>query len=135
MTSGPQVAIVLEGRSPSYAPGEVLTGEYRVETLNPAQIKAIELSILWFTEGKGDEDLGVHFFQRRSPEEDAVFDPRQCVPFSTVLPNSPLSYDGRIVKIRWCVRVRLFLPRGESLVQEELFQLGAVPSPEPVEVA
>jgi hypothetical protein len=56
------------------------------------------------------------------------------VQFSTRLPNSPLSYDGRIVKIRWCVRVRVFLPRGVELVEDELFQLGCVPRPEPVEV-
>ncbi|NIP85768.1 MAG: hypothetical protein GTO03_09485 [Planctomycetales bacterium] len=38
-----------------------------------------------------------------------------------------MSYDGLIVKIHWCVRLRLFLPRGRELVAEQPFQLGAVP--------
>jgi hypothetical protein len=127
--TGPLVTVRLDGRRHGYRPGEKLSGEYRVDTANPDAIKAIELSVLWHTEGKGDEDLGVHFFERVSAEEHPTFDPHQTFRFSTRLPNTPLSYDGRIVKIRWCVRVRVFLPRGETLVHEEPFQLGAVPAP------
>lgn len=131
--NGPLVTIRLDSRQRVYSPGETLSGEYTIEAFQPDQIRAVELSVLWFTEGKGDEDLGVHFFERRSQEEDMAFDPRQTVRFTTRLPNSPLSYDGRIVKVRWCVRVRVFLPRGAELVEDELFQLGCVPRPEPVE--
>jgi hypothetical protein len=131
---GPLITIRLEPRPRVYSPGDALSGEFTIESFQPDQIRAVEWSVLWFTEGKGDEDLGVHLFERRSTEEDLAFDPRQTVQFSTRLPNSPLSYDGRIVKIRWCVRVRVFLPRGVELVEDELFQLGCVPRPEPVEV-
>ena len=131
---GPVVSIRLEAHGRPYAPGDMLCGEYTIEAFQPDQIRAVELSVLWFTEGKGDEDLGVHHFQRRSLEEDAAFDPRQTVAFRTRLPNSPLSYDGRIVKIRWCARVRVFLPRGAEVVEDALFQLGCVPRPEPLEV-
>jgi hypothetical protein len=132
---GPLITLRLDAPNRIFSPGETLSGEYTIEAFQPDQIRAIELSVLWFTEGKGDEDLGVHFFQRRSSEEDAAFDPRQTVRFNTRLPNSPLSYDGRIVKVRWCVRVRVFLPRGTELVEDVLFQLGCVPRPEPVEAA
>jgi hypothetical protein len=47
--------------------------------------------------------------------------------FSTVLPASPLSYDGEIVKICWCVRLRLFLPQGQEALTEVPFRLGNVP--------
>jgi hypothetical protein len=47
--------------------------------------------------------------------------------FSTVLPASPLSYDGEIVKICWCVRLRIFLPQGQESLAEVPFRLGSVP--------
>ena len=46
--------------------------------------------------------------------------------FATVLPPSPLSYDGQIVKVCWCVRVRLFMPHAPEAVAEIPFQLGNV---------
>jgi hypothetical protein len=42
-----------------------------------------------------------------------------------------LSYDGQIVKIRWCVRVRVIFKRGRDLVAQKLFRLGNVPPPKP----
>ena len=36
-------------------------------------------------------------------------------------------HDGAIVKIRWCVRARVFLARARELSQDAPFQLGAVP--------
>jgi hypothetical protein len=70
----------------------------------------------------------VHFFKRI--EADQANDVRQPQAFSTRLPNSPLSYAGLIVKICWCVRVRVFLPRGKEVSLEVPFQLGAVPKPD-----
>ena len=46
--------------------------------------------------------------------------------FSTTLPASPLSYDGVIVKIRWCVRVRVFPRQGKEVVGELPFVLGEI---------
>jgi hypothetical protein len=47
--------------------------------------------------------------------------------FSTPLPQSPLSYEGRIVKVRWCVRVRLFFDGSRDFVSEHVFVLGRIP--------
>jgi hypothetical protein len=48
--------------------------------------------------------------------------------FETVLPNCPLSYDGLIVKVRWCVRVRAFLHRGgKEVFGQKVFRLGDIP--------
>ena len=80
--------------------------------------------MLWHTEGKGDEDLGVHFFDRRAADHDS--DLRGPATLSVPLPNSPLSYDGVVVKIHWSVRVRAFLrtePRRRSLIEEAPFRL------------
>jgi hypothetical protein len=89
----------------------------------------MELSVLWYTEGKGDEDLAVHFFDRRSNSDGEMVDLRKPQRFATTLPSSPLSYEGVILKICWCVRVRLFPERGKELVAEVPFQLGRVPRP------
>ena len=123
--NGSSVTIVLHGNGRVYRPGETLSGEYRLESLNPGDVKAVEVSVLWYTEGKGDEDLAVHEFWRFSVEDGDWIDPRRPARFETALPNSPLSYDGQIVKIRWCVRVRAFLQRGKDLVGQKGFRLGA----------
>jgi hypothetical protein len=47
--------------------------------------------------------------------------------FSTPLPQSPLTYEGVIVKVRWCVRVRLFFEPSRDFVSEHVFALGRIP--------
>jgi hypothetical protein len=125
--SDPRITISLSSSQRTYAPGETLAGEFTVYDLTSDEIKAMELSLLWYTEGKGEEELGVHYFERILPGSVAGFDPQIPRPFTAKLPNSPLSYDGVIVNIRWCVRVRLFLARGREILAERSFQLGTVP--------
>jgi hypothetical protein len=122
----PSIRIRFDGNGRIYQPGEVISGEYYLEAVPLEEIRAIEVSVLWYTEGKGDEDLAVHDFRRLSPEDEGWVDPRRPGRFSAVLPNSPLSYQGAIVKIRWCVRVRVFLGRGKEVLGEKPFQLGGV---------
>lgn len=125
----PLVRIRLDGNGRVYRPGEGLSGEYRSEGIAPEEIKAVEISVLWHTEGKGDEDLAVHDFRRLSVESGDRIDLQRPGRFSTVLPNSPLSYRGVIVKIHWCVRVRVFLARGREVLGEVPFRLGEVLPP------
>jgi hypothetical protein len=127
MKDEPAVIIRLEGNGRNYLPGESLAGEYAFEDLPADQIKALEVSVLWYTEGKGDEDMAMHKFWRTDLENAALFDPLQPTRFETVLPNSPLSYDGQIVKLRWCVRVRAFLHRGKEVFGQKEFRLGEIP--------
>ena len=126
--TGPRIVIRLDENGRIYQPGDRLAGEYRMLAIDRDEIKALEISVLRFTEGKGDEDLAVHDFRRLSAEDGDWIDPRRPGRFSTTLPNSPLSYDGRIVKVRWCVRVRAFLKRGREVVGQRLFRLGDVPA-------
>ena len=120
------VRILLDGNRRAYQPGEMLAGEYRLESLKQTEPTAVEISVLWHTEGQGDEDLAVHFFERISAADQPGVDLRRPRRFSTQLPLSPLSYQGEIVKIRWCVRVRVFLSRGKELLAEAPFQLGSI---------
>lgn len=123
----PTIAIKLDGHPRIYRPGEMLSGLYQWRIDAPAAPARVEVSVLWHTEGKGDEDFAVHFFDAFEPS-DAPSEAHRRARFATQLPNSPLSYDGAILKIRWCVRVRLFLKDGRELLAEKEFQLGNIPS-------
>jgi hypothetical protein len=126
--SEPTLVIRLGGDGRFHRPGETLSGEYWVESLDASAVKAVEASVLWHTEGKGDEDMAVAAFWRRDAEDGRPIDTGRPERFSTTLPDSPLSYEGQIVKVRWCVRVRVFLHRGKEVVGEKVFQLGEVPA-------
>ncbi len=126
--SDPRVTLKLAEHDGLYRPGDTISGEFAIHALRPHDAKAVELSVLWYTIGQGEEDLAVHHFERLAFEEGDVVDLRSPQPFQTELPNSPLSYDGLLVKVCWCVRVRLFLPHGKQVVVEQPFQLGAVPA-------
>jgi hypothetical protein len=126
----PLISLVLQRRERVFAPGDELTAEYQIDAVDPADIRAIEVSVLWHTEGKGEEDIGVHFFQRLSAEEEDNYRNLHLLRrFATTLPNSPLSYEGINLKIRWTARLRLFMPQGKEFVSDVPFQLGDVPSP------
>ena len=124
----PTVTVRFDGNGRAYQPGETLSGQYRLESIRREDVKAVEVSVLWHTDGKGDEDLAIHDFRRLSAEDGDWIDPRYPGRFSTVLPKSPLSYQGVIVKLRWCVRVRVFLAREREVVGELPFRLGDVPA-------
>ncbi|HEX3724762.1 MAG TPA: hypothetical protein VHV08_00905 [Pirellulales bacterium] len=130
----PFLKLRLDEPSRTYHPGEVLHGSFSVVELSADDVTAIELSVLWHTEGKGDEDMSVHHFERLSPVNGQPLDLTSPQSFSTVLPNSPLSYRGLIVKICWRVRLRVFLARGKQLSLEVPFRLGKVPDAREVEV-
>ncbi|MEM9413413.1 MAG: hypothetical protein AAGA30_20060, partial [Planctomycetota bacterium] len=70
--------------------------EYRIELPFEDQLTAIESSVIWSSSGKGESDVGVHFFERRSATHLTAEQLRQPHRISTVLPQSPLSYDGSI---------------------------------------
>jgi hypothetical protein len=109
-----------------YEPLDALTVRYEVQGLAGEELLAVEHSVLWYTEGKGEEDLGVHFFERIVDQQQL---PSANAPggFATDLPSSPLSYEGVIVKIRWCVRVRPFFVGGRDFVSEYVFTMGQLP--------
>jgi hypothetical protein len=109
-----RVMIRLSGLQPTYMPGD------------RGSIVAVECSVCWLTEGKGTEDLGVHFFQRLAGDSLAAIDWTIAQKISCPLPISPLSYEGKLLKISWCVRVRFFLNDGTELMAQQPFYLGTV---------
>ena len=130
----PLLSLCIVGPKRRFASGDELVCEYQIDAVDPADIQAVEASILWHTEGKGGDDIGVHFFERRLPGDADDGDLRPMRRLRTRLPNSPLSYRGAILSVEWCVRLRLFLRRGREYVVEQPFTLGSVPSVIPVGV-
>ncbi|MCH8045884.1 MAG: hypothetical protein IID44_19400 [Planctomycetes bacterium] len=127
--NAPLVSLSFFQQQRVFVPGSVLSCEFQIDAVRPDDLEAVELSVLWFTEGKGEEDLDVHFFDRHEREDDERPALHVLRRFETMLPNSPLSYQGTIVKINWCVRVRLFLTGEREHVEDFPFHLGAVSAP------
>ncbi|MCS7236968.1 MAG: hypothetical protein NZ899_01705 [Thermoguttaceae bacterium] len=122
----PTVILRLDRDRSVYFPGDTLSGEFRIEGLSRTAIEAVELTVLWFTEGKGTSDRGVHTAWQFLPS-DRAFDPRRPQRFSTIVPRAPWSYEGIILKIRWTVRLRVILRGMPSIVCEVPFRLGDLP--------
>ena len=128
----PLISIRLDRPQRAYQSGEEIHCQYQVDRVEPSQLQAVEASLLWYTEGKGEEDLGIHYFQRNIPTADEP-DIRALQQFQTMLPGSPLSYEGIIIKIQWCARVRVFLQDGSTYTQDQAFLLGKTPVAQIVE--
>ena len=123
----PLIAVTLDRPKRVYQGGDNLRLEYQIDAVDPQEIVATEASVLWFTEGKGEPDMGVHFFRRTTRDEFLDRDLRPMQRIDVELPASPLSYEGVILKIRWGIRVRLFLTGGREFLEERSFTLGTIP--------
>jgi hypothetical protein len=123
----PLISIQLANNQVNFRPGEVLVCDYQIDAVESEDVQAVEASVLWYTEGKGEEDMAVHYFERHVSPDSSDGDLRTLRRFETALPNSPLSYAGQIVRIHWCVRVRAFLRQGRECCGERPFQLATRP--------
>lgn len=119
----PLISIQLFDHQPAYQPGDTLVCDYQIDAVRPDEMQSVEASVLWYTEGKGEEDMAVHYFERRLPADVENGDLRQLRRFETVLPKSPLSYNGNLINVQWCVRVRTFLQQGRDAHFDYPFQL------------
>ncbi len=127
----PRVITEFDRPSRRYDPEETVRLCYQITGTGDATVRVIERSALWYSEGKGEEDLGVCFFER-------LTDPASLPPtqrrgeFSFRLPASPMTYEGTIVKIRWCVRIILFFVGRRDFVSEHVFEVGELPPAQPL---
>jgi len=84
--------------STTFAPGQAVQGaiQWSLET-NP---HSLELSLFWYTAGKGTRDLGV--------VETLTFDhpgASGSKDFSFTLPKGPFSFSGRLVSVIWALEL------------------------------
>jgi len=80
----------------AFLPGETVEGTVGWHFDVPA--KNVELRLLWYTEGKGDQDVGVvESVPLPSPGRDEVR------PFQIRLPAGPFSFSGRLISLVWAL--------------------------------
>jgi len=106
-----------------YRAGGLLHATWQISRVPLEQIQGIEISVMWHTEGKGDEDLHVHHFHRISEHQIRRTGLADQQRIQCQLPITPLSYDGRLIRIKWCIRLRLFMASGKEIVAEQPFYL------------
>ena len=126
----PAVSVSLCREDGVYEGGRELTATWRVSRVTLDSLTAIEISVLWYTEGKGDTDLYVHHFERLEVEQIRRSGLADEQLLACMLPATPLSYHGRLIRLRWCVRLRLFLSDGREIVTDQPFYLVAPRSSE-----
>jgi hypothetical protein len=93
-----QIDIELDKQKTSYRPGDVVTGATRWRLDKP--IKKLELRLIWYTEGKGDEDAGLA--ESQVVERPGLADRSS---FQFVLPNGPYSFSGTLISLTWALEV------------------------------
>lgn len=106
-----QIEILLELPGGCARPGQPLRGGLRLNVPEPLSVQRLEASVVWYTEGRGDKDEGVVWNQILAENEE--LDSQRAFPLEIPMPEGPWTYDGKLIKIRWVIRVRV-KPQGES---------------------
>lgn len=102
------LGIELAKEQGGYRPGEHLRGAAGWALDRQTGAAAIELRLVWFTEGKGDQDVEIvahERWERPAPDDQKTFDFR--------LPAGPYSFSGKLVTLVWALEL-VVLPKGES---------------------
>jgi hypothetical protein len=105
-----KLSIVLHEERTVFAPGETVRGaaEWRFDA-NP---KHLDLSLFWYTVGKGTRDVGVIGTARF--ENPGSYGSKA---FSFVLPDGPYSFSGRLISLIWALE--LTCSPGAEMVRRE----------------
>ncbi len=80
----------------AFLPGETVEGTVGWHFDAPA--RSVEVRLLWYTEGKGDQDVGVvSSVPLANPGADEIR------PFQIRLPAGPYSFSGRLISLVWAL--------------------------------
>ena len=120
----PALGLKLLNLQDGLEPHELLEFEYCVRRIAPDLAERLEVSVVWRTEGKGTEDFGVHYFESVAGDQLREAIDRQANLVCTTLPAAPFSYEGQLMSIKWCIRLRLFMVDSRDISTEQAFYLG-----------
>jgi len=103
--------IILHGDRTTFAPRETVRGrlEWALDT-NP---RYLELSLFWYTSGKGTRDVGV--IGTAKFDDPGVHGSKD---FSFALPDGPYSFSGKLISLIWAVE--LTCSPGSETVRREI---------------
>lgn len=123
-----QFELRFAARRDTFEPGETVDGEVSWQLDEPPS--SVELRLFWFTEGRGDQDLGVvEIVPFANPQR------QDRRPFSLPLPPGPCSFSGTLISILWAIE--LIAEPGEVVERWHLvmgpggneLRVSAVPAP------
>jgi hypothetical protein len=93
-----QLSIEIQNGANAFLPGETVEGTVSWHLDRPAQ--TVELRLFWYTQGKGDQDVGVvSTVPFGTPE---IQDRR---PFRVTLPDGPFSFSGKLISLLWALEL------------------------------
>ncbi len=94
------IDIEIRENQTSFLPGQTLAGTVR--WMCSEAPKKASLQLIWFTEGKGDEDVGL--------AEAVKFENPYASgerPFEFQLPTGPYSFSGRLISLTWALELQV----------------------------
>jgi hypothetical protein len=95
------MSIEIKDGKEAFGPGDSMDGSvtWDLETVPDM----VELRLIWFTKGKGDQDYGVVATEQfRSPRASEM---RQ---FNFTLPTGPYSFSGRLISLIWALELVVY---------------------------
>lgn len=93
-----RIQVETRGGATAFAPGEVVEGTASWQLETPA--RSVELRLFWYTEGKGDQDVGV---VATVPFPEPALEDRRG--FQISLPAGPYSFSGKLISLLWALEV------------------------------
>lgn len=92
------LVVEIQNGANSFLPGETVEGTVSWQLDRPAV--TAELRLFWYTQGKGDQDVGVvSTVSFGNPE---LQDRR---PFRVTLPDGPFSFSGKLISLAWALEL------------------------------
>jgi hypothetical protein len=91
-----RIQVEIQGGANAFLPGETIQGTVSWRLDHPAE--TVELRLFWYTQGKGDQDVGVvAVVPYASP---GLAD---AGPFRIRIPEGPYSFSGKLVSLAWAL--------------------------------
>lgn len=103
---------------PFFEPLQEVRGRVEVAVDSAVECRGLAVRLIWYTEGRGDEDKGVldevSIYQGRLTEGYPV-----SGAFAFRLPNEPWSFGGHYISVVWAIEVQVDVPMGRDLTYRE----------------
>ena len=96
----------------TYLPNEEISGSLAWKDL-PDSCERIEIRLIWYTSGKGEQDVGIAEVKTQSMPAQSG-----STKFNFIAPHRPFSVSGKLVSIHWAVEAVTF--PGLNSVKESL---------------
>lgn len=92
------IQLDIQGGANAFLPGETVEGTATWQLDKP--VETVEVRLFWYTQGKGDQDVGV--VETVAFPDPAPADRRG---FRIRLPAGPYSFSGKLISLLWALEV------------------------------